>query len=86
MQLYMHACMLTNSLELVLEASEVVAVGGAEVEVGEVVLEHAVGRGGRADGEHGCGAVGALCAADLADDVVGRSASHGCFFNLLCYC
>jgi hypothetical protein len=69
--------MLTNSLELFLEASEVVALGGAEVEVGELVLGHAVRRVGRADGEHGCGAVGTLCAADLAD--VGPSASHGCY-------
>ena len=75
--------MLTNSLELFLEASEMVALGGAEVEVRELGLGHAVRRVGRADGEHGCRAVGTLCAADLAD--VGRSSttSHGCWYLLV---
>jgi len=57
----------------------VVALGGTEVEVRELVLEHAVGRVGSADGEDGGGAVGAPRAADLAD--VGWSASHGCCYG-----
>lgn len=59
----------TDTLELVLEGSEVVAVGGAEVEVGELLLGNAVGRVGGADGEHGGEPVGALRPPHFAERV-----------------
>lgn len=59
----------TDTLELVLEGSEVVAVGDAEVEVGELLLGNAVGRVGGADGEHGGEPVGALRPPHFAERV-----------------
>ena len=50
----------TYSLHFVLERGEVVALGDAEVPVGVLVLVQAVRRVGRADGQHGRSAAGAL--------------------------
>ena len=77
----------TNSLHFVLERGEVAALGDAEVPVGVLVLVEAVGRVGRADGQHGHSAAGALPVPGLLQDATGNTSccSHrGGFPERLC--